>query len=134
MVRLFAHLPMNGPALFIGVCGLVSGLFNGVVLAIFSYLYWDVVPENVLGRFNSLKANVALVAGLVWSFFIYGQGQHHMKAVYVGTGLFSLTVYMLSVWKIKEGEYPPPDEHKKGGILAPFRAYFVECFNDYRFN
>ena len=130
MVRLFAHLPMNGPALFIGVCGLVSGLFNGVVLAIFSYLYWDVVPENVLGRFNSLKANVALVAGLVWSFFIYGQGQHHMKAVYVGTGLFSLTVYMLSVWKIKEGEYPPPDEHKKGGILAPFRAYFVECFSE----
>ena len=106
-------------------------MFNAVVLAIFSYLYWDVVPESVLGRFNSLKANVALIAGLVWSFFIYGQAQTHMKEVYVGTGIFSLTVYLLSVWKIKEGEYPTPDEHKKGGaIFAPIRAYFVECFSD----
>ena len=130
MVRFFTHIPMNGPAFLIGVCGLAAGMFNAVVLAIFSYLYWDVVPEKVLGRFNSLKANVALIAGLVWSFFIYGMADHHMKEVYVGTGVFSLAIYLLSVWKIKEGEYPPPDVHKKGGFFAPFRAYFVECFSD----
>lgn len=130
MVRIFTHIPMNGPAFFIGVCGLVAGMFNAVVLAIFSYLYWDVVPENMMGRFNAMNKNVALIAGLVWSFFIYGQAEHHIKEVYVGTGIFSLTIYLLSVWKIKEGEYPPPDEHKKGGVLAPFRAYFVECFSD----
>jgi predicted MFS family arabinose efflux permease len=128
MVRLFGHIPMNGPAFLIGTCGLAAGMFNAVVLAIFSYLYWDVVPENVMGRFNSLKATVALVAGVVWSFFIYGAAEHHMKQVYVGTGLVSLTIYLLSVWRIKEGEYPPPDPHTKGGAAAPIRAYFVECF------
>ncbi len=131
MVRIFAHIPMNGPAFFIGVCGLAAGMFNAVVLAIFSYLYWDVVPESILGRFNSMKANVALIAGLIWSFFIYGLAEHHMKEVYVGTGVFSLVIYLLSVWRIKEGEYPPPDEHKKGGtFFAPIRAYFVECFSE----
>ena len=130
MARLFVHLPMNGPAFFIGVCGLAAGMFNAVVLAIFSYLYWDVVPESILGRFNSMKANVALIAGLVWSFFIYGLAEHHMKEVYVGTGIFSLTIYLLSVWKIKEGEYPEPDVHTKGGAFAPIRAYFVECFSE----
>ncbi len=130
MAGLFRQIPMNGPAFFIGVCGLVAGMFNAVVLAIFSYLYWDVVPESVLGRFNSLKANVALIAGLLWSFFIFGLADHHMKAVYVGTGLFSLAIYLLSVWKIQEGEYPPPEVHTKGSILAPVRAYFVECFSE----
>jgi len=130
MVRLFAHIPMNGPAFLIGLCGLASGMFNAVVLAIFSYLYWDVVPENLMGRFNALSKNVALIAGLIWSFFIYGLAEHHMKEVYLGTGVFSLTIYLLSVWQIKEGEYPPPDEHKKGSIVAPIRAYFVECFSE----
>lgn len=130
MARLFVHIPMNGPAFFIGMCGLVQGMFNAVVLAIFSYLYWDVVPENLMGRFNSLSKNVALIAGLIWSFFIFGLAENHMKEVYVGTGIFSLAIYILSVWKVKEGEYPPPDEHTKGGVFAPIRAYFVECFSE----
>jgi len=131
MVALSAHFPMKGEILFMGACGLVSGVFNSVLLAIFSYLYWDVVPESVLGRFQSLSKIAALLAGLIWSFFIFGEGQtgHHPKAVYVGTSLFGLTIYLVSVWQIKEGEYPPPDLHKKGGKMAPIRAYFVECYS-----
>jgi len=98
-------------------------------MAIFSYLYWDVVPEPMLGRFQSLSKNVTLLAGLVWSFFIFGLAEHHMKSVYVGTATFALAIYLISTWQIKEGEYPPPDVHKKGGAMAPIRAYFVECFS-----
>jgi len=130
MVTASAHFPMKGQVFFIGINVIISGIFNAVFLAIFSYLYFDVVPEALLGRFNALNANVGLIAGLVWSFWIFGLADHHMKAVYVGTALFSLTVYLLSVWKIKEGEYPPPDKHTKGGVFAPIRAYFVECFSD----
>ena len=122
-------LPMNGDAFFIGVCGLISGLFNAVVLAIFSYLYWDVVPETVMGRFQSLSKIAALIAGLIWSFFLMGLYEHHVKVVFAGTAAFCLTIYLVSTWQIKEGEYPPPDLHEKGGILAPVRAYFVECFS-----
>jgi len=128
-MRIVPHLPMDGPVLFIGICGLVSGLFNAVVMAIFSYLYWDVVPDSLQGRFQSMSKNATLIAGLVWSFFIFGLADHHMKGVYVGTATFCLVIYLVSVWQIKEGDYPPPDVHHKGGAMAPIRAYFVECFS-----
>ncbi|MGB8355898.1 MAG: MFS transporter [Chthoniobacteraceae bacterium] len=131
MVALSAHFPIRGDILFMGISSQVSGIFNSVLMAIFLYLYWDVVPESVLGRFQSLSKIVTLLAGLVWSFFIFGQGQtgHHPKAVYVCTSIFGLAIYMGTTWMIKEGEYPPPDVHKKGGKLAIIRAYFVECYS-----
>jgi len=123
------HMPMSGPILFITVASVIMGLFNSMVLTIFSYLYWDVVPENVLGRFRALSLVASALATFVWNFYFFGLGEHHMKGVFIGVGLFCLFVYLISVWRIKEGEYPPPDERKKGGIFAPIRAYFVECYS-----
>jgi MFS family permease len=124
------YFPMKGPILFLAMCAFVSGIFNAVMQAIFSYLYWDVVPESHMGRFQSLSRNAVLLAGLFCSFFLFSAAVHHLKAVYVFTATFCAIVYFISVWQIKEGEYPPPDKHKKGGLLAPVRAYFVECFSE----
>ena len=129
-VEVSHHFPMKGPIIFLAVCGFIGGLFNAVMAAIFSYLYWDVVPESHMGRFQSLSKNATLLAGLFCSFYLYAMAVHHMKAVYVVTAAFCSIVYLISVWQIKEGEYPPPDPHKKGGLLAPVRAYFVECFSE----
>ena len=129
ILSIAAHFPMNGEVLFIGICGLACGMFNAVLLAVFSYLYWDVVPAKVLGRFQSFSNNATLIAGFVWSFFIIGMADRHMKAVYVGTSIFFITVYLLSVWKINEGKYPPPDPRKKGGAFTPVIAYFIECYS-----
>lgn len=121
---------MNGSIILLGICQFFMNAFNSVVLAVFSYLYWDVVPESHMGRFQALSKNVTLLAGLFSSFFLFNMADHHMKAVYLGTASFCLVVYMVSVWQIKEGEYPPPDTHRIGGRLAPVRAYFVECFSE----
>jgi len=126
---ILSHIPMNGPILFIAVAGVIMGLFNTMVLTVFSYLYWDVVPEIVLGRFSSLSKVATALAGFIWSFFFFGYGEHHMKGVYMGVSIFCLIIYLTSVWQIKEGEYPPPDERKTGGVMAPVRAYFVECYS-----
>jgi maltose/moltooligosaccharide transporter len=128
--ELSTHFPIKGEILFLGICGFVGNVFNGVVLAIFSYLYMDVVPESHMGRFQSLSKNAALLAGLFCSFFLFSLADHHMKAVYVFTASFCLVVYLASVWQIKEGEYLPPDAHKKGGMAAPVRAYLMECFGE----
>ena len=103
--------------------------FNGVVLAIFSYYYWDVVPEIVLGRFNSLAKIITVLAGMVWGFFVVGYAEHHTKTVYIGVSIFCLSVYLLSVWRVKEGEYPPPEPRKSANFLEPFFDYFKDCFN-----
>ena len=127
--RLFSQIPMNGSAFCIGFCGFFVGLFNTLFCTSACYLAWDVVPENVMGRYNSISANVGILVGFVWSFWIFGYAEHHMKQVYVGVGCVSLIIYLFSIWKVKEGEYPPPDEHKKGGVMAPLRAYVVECYS-----
>jgi len=132
MVALSAHFPIKGEILFMAGCSLIGGVFNTVLYSLFMYFFLDVVPKSVLGRFFSLSKISAVVAGAIWNFYIFGQGQsnRHPKTVYVGTAVVSLAIYLISIWKIKEGEYPPPDPHKKGGMIAPVRAYLVECFSE----
>jgi MFS family permease len=130
VAALIANLHISGPVLFVGIASLLCGMCNAMVTAIFSYLYFDVVPEKVMGRFQSMTKIMALVVAMVWNFFIFGQATHHIKAVFVCTAAFCLAIYLLSTWQIKEGEYPPPDRHAQGGVFAPIRAYFVECFSD----
>ncbi|HEY8966631.1 MAG TPA: MFS transporter, partial [Candidatus Methylacidiphilales bacterium] len=43
VAAVMAHVPIDGAVLFIGIACFVSGFFNAIVLALFSYLYWDVV-------------------------------------------------------------------------------------------
>ena len=129
LAAILNRIPVDGEVLFIGLASIISGLFNGVVLAIFSYYYWDVVPEMVLGRFNSLAKIITVLAGMVWNFFVVGYAEHHTKAVYIGVSVFCLSVYLLSVWRVKEGEYPPPEVRKTTNPLEPIFDYFKDCFS-----
>jgi len=129
MAQLLNHIPINGEVLFIGMASIVNGLFNGVVLAIFSYYYWDVVPEIVLGRFNSLAKIVTVAAGMVWSFGVVGYAEHHTKMVFIGVSIFCLSVYLLSVWQVKEGGYPAPEPRATTNMLEPIYDYFRDCFS-----
>jgi len=128
MAAILNRIPVNGEVLFIGLASIVNGLFNAVVLAIFSYYYWDVVPELVLGRFNSLAKIVTVAASMVWSFLIIGYAEHHTKTVYIGVSVFCLSVYLLSVWRVKEGDYPPPEPRKTTSPLEPIFDYFRDCY------
>ena len=129
---LFRYLPlqMTGPVFMLGICIVLTQAFNQIVLALYGYLYWDVVPQEVLGRWTAMCRIMGALGGFIWSFFLLGQADHHLKALCLGISLFCLLVYLLSVWKVREGDYPPVDRHRKGGVLAPVRAYFVECFTD----
>ena len=129
MAAFLNRIPINGEVLFIGMASLLSGLCNAAVLAIFSYFYWDVIPEMVLGRFNSMARIVTVAAGMIWSFFIVGYAEHHTKIVYIGVSAFCLTMYLLSVWRVKEGEYPPPEPRKTTSALEPVLAYVRECYS-----
>jgi len=129
-VSFFSFVHMDSAAFMIGVCSVLLAIFNAMVLAIFSYLYWDVVPQEVLGRWTAMTRMVGAAGSFLWNFFFLGLADHHMKSLCVGMSLTCLVIYMISTWKVKEGEYPPVDKHKKGGWLAPLRAYIVECYSD----
>lgn len=126
-----AYVPVDRAVLMIGLSTLAISFFNSIVGTLFSYLYWDVVPQEVLGRWTAMVRVVGCVAGFIWQFCFFGLADHHLKALCVGVSIFSLGVYLLSIVMVKEGGYPPVDKHKKGGsFFAPIRAYFVENFSD----
>lgn len=119
----------SGVIALVGLAFIGFTVFNSVISAIFSYYYWDVVPMVLLGRFNSIAKIVTTVAGFLWSFFIFGLAEKHMQGVFAGISALFLVVYTFSLWKVKEGDYPPPPPRKKEALLAPVRRYFVECFS-----
>jgi maltose/moltooligosaccharide transporter len=131
MASIFQHVPMNGAAFMIGVDMTLLGIFNAMMLALFSYLYWDVVPQEVLGRWTALVAIMSNASVLIWGFFLQGYAVHHMKTLCVVVSIGCLLIYMISTLAVKEGEYAKVDKHDKGGaIFAPIRAFFVECYSD----
>lgn len=118
-----------GKVMLVGLAFIGFTMFNSVISAIFAYYYWDVVPLPLLARFSSIAKIVTTLAGFLWSFFIFGLAEKHMQAVFVGISVLFLIVYTLSLWKVKEGDYPPPPPRSKGALLAPLRRYFIECFS-----
>ena len=118
----------SGAILVIGICYIAYAVFNSVIAALFMYYFWDVVPLTLLGRFTSLIKVVSTSATFIWNYLLFGLAERHMEAVYGGVAAFFFVLYLLSLWQVKEGEYPPPDARTKGGIVAPIRAYVIECF------
>ena len=106
---IFAVNPAVGVCLFVGAAMLGFYMFNATLLAIFSYYYWDVVPEAVLSRFYSMGQILGTLATVIWNYFLLGFAQQHMKALFAGVALVFAVIYLATIWRVKEGEYPPPD-------------------------
>lgn len=121
---------LNGAVLAIGICTLFFTIFNSVLMAIFSYYFWDVIPSEVLGRFNAICKIVTTIKTFIWNYWVFGMAETHLEVIYCSLAFFFVFAYLLSLYMVPEGEYPPPDKHTKGGkIFAPIRAYFVECYS-----
>ncbi|MDD5200890.1 MAG: MFS transporter [Terrimicrobiaceae bacterium] len=117
--------------LFLGLCFLAYQVFNSVILAIFTYYFWDVVPQEVLGRFSALTKVVSTIAVFIWNYFLLGLADHHMKEVFVGVAVFFLVAYLVSLWNVKEGEYPPTQKGERTGFFGVIGSYFTDCFKPY---
>jgi len=127
------HLGVNGPVFCIGIGFIIFNIFNLVISSLFYYYWIDVVPEEVLGRFNGLNLIVGRVSAFVFSFFLYGLGETHLKPLCFGLGLFFLIFYVLSTWRVKEGEYPPPEKRTGSGPWVTIRTYFTDCYTKPRY-
>lgn len=103
--------------------------FNLFVSSVYCYLFADVVPQPVIGRFLALLRIVMQLALFVWGRYIFGHAETHMREIYVGIGLLYLFSFLLMCWKIREGSYDPPPKRMPGkGATAWVRTYFGECF------
>ncbi|MDF3058513.1 MAG: hypothetical protein K0R17_2728 [Rariglobus sp.] len=127
--ELFPPGSINGAVVAIAACGIVFGIFNAVLMGVFQYFYWDVVPKSVLGRFNATVKIVTTIQTFVWNYWIFGHAQNHMKWVYGLLAGLCLAAYMVSLFVVKEGDYPPPEPRPKKTFFAPFKSYVTDCFS-----
>lgn len=115
------------------ICALVVGFrfFELFISTVYFYLFNDVVPEKLMGRFLGLFRVVGTVAGASFNFFVLTYAESHTSAIFVGAALLYGVSFTLMCLKVKEGRYPDPPpmaavEGPKaaGYVKSYFRAYF----------
>lgn len=114
----------------VGVLTILFTFFNLFVMSVYYYLFTDVIPPEVMGRFTCLFRVVGAMGGVVFNRWILGYADHHSRAIYVGTGLVNLAAFMFLAWRVREGEYPPPPPRdSRSGSLGGLSNYFRESFS-----
>ncbi len=101
-------LTVTGIAVFM-VFWTIFDLACVVANSVFGGLVNDVVPRELLGRFFGLFRIVSLIAGIIFNFWIMGHAEDHFAAIFMGTGALYGIGFSWICFKVKEGEYPPPE-------------------------
>jgi|KBSMisStandDraft_5_1062788.scaffolds.fasta_scaffold274486_1 Na+/melibiose symporter-like transporter len=108
-----------------------AGFFavNTYVIQIFYYLIPDVLPRAYMGRFVGIFRAVGAVGGFVFNRYIFRFVDGYVEWVYLGCAALYAAAFLLLVWQVREGDYPPPPEARDGKLVF-LRRYFAECFAD----
>jgi len=107
----------------------------GTVVAntIFISLLNDVVPREWLGRFFGLFRAVSLATGILFNRYLFGHVDTYYTQILLGIALVYGVGFMVMCLRVKEGEYPPPEEGAPAqmpGFIAAVRTYARECFTN----
>ena len=126
------HISYNLTALLV-FCFFWIILDFGTTLAgaIFNALATDVVPTEFLGRFFALFRAVSLGCAFLFNYFVMGCAETHALVIFLGlAALYGIGLFSICL-KVKEGEYPPPEEETSGPptVKGAVRTYFRECFS-----
>jgi MFS family permease len=122
--------PQTMTIVLLGVLLAVFQFFNVVVLATYYYLIADVVPPLVIGKFTSLYKVVGALGGVIFNHFIFKYADTHQWQIYLGCAAVYVAAFMLMGWRVKEGEYPPPEPLAQGGggAIAAGARWLEESF------
>jgi MFS family permease len=113
---------------WIGVCTFVFVIFNNYTGAVYQYMFADVIPREVMGRFTGLYRAVGAGGCLAFDYWAFGFAQTRTFHLYVLVALLYAGAFSMIVWRVKEGEYPPPEPKPAGGRLGAVKGYLRECF------
>ncbi|HUW82333.1 MAG TPA: MFS transporter [Phycisphaerae bacterium] len=116
--------------LAIGIFVVMFHFFDEFVNSVFWYLFADVVPDELLGRFLALFRLVGTAAGALFQAFVFPHAETHMPHIFFGISILYLFGFTVMCWRVKEGEYPPPDDlGEKPSVFKQIKVYLSECFS-----
>ncbi len=114
---------------WIGLSMVLFLVFNAYVVQVYACLVADVIPPGVIGKFTGVYRAVGALGSLAFHRWALGWVETHTLQVYLSIGALYATAFLLIVWRVKEGEYPPPPPKAPGGRLGAVKGYLRESFS-----
>jgi maltose/moltooligosaccharide transporter len=104
--------------------------FNNYILQVYQYLIADVVPKDVIGTFIGLYRAIGAIAAFGFNRWLFGYAETHLTWIYIfGASLYAVS-FLLLVWRVKEGDYPPPNHtEERAGPVKFIKKYARECYS-----
>jgi len=122
--------PLTAGLLAVGLLVVGFTFFNEFVQNVYWYLFADVVPEALMGRFIGLFRTVGSVASFLLNIYIMPHQLTHMLWIHIGVAVLYFVGFGAMCLGIKEGKYPPPnDVSEKTTFWDSACLYFRECFS-----
>jgi maltose/moltooligosaccharide transporter len=94
----------------LAVCAGVFDLFNMFVSTVYWYLFNDVVPPQMMGRFMGYFQLVSTITVAFYNFFLFQHAMSHMRELYLIAAGVYLVGFGAMCFRVKEGDYPPPED------------------------
>ena len=113
---------------WIAGCMLVFVVANTYILQVYQFLFVDVIPLPVMGKFIGFYRAIGALGTFAFHYFLFGMAETHMTTIYVVSALLFASTFILLVWQVPEGDYSPPPEKTEGRIWRHAASYFRECF------
>lgn len=135
---LYGALPLESmgiahSTLLLGLIGLFSSsfiIFNVYILSGYQFLFKDVIPEEVLGKFVGVYRAIGAIGGFLFNRYLFGNVSTHVTEIYVGSALLYAFAFILMAWRVKEGEYPPPEPRPaKRNLFKSIVSYCRDCYS-----
>jgi len=130
IAKSFSLNPNTTIFVLIGIFIVGFQFFNMFVASVYYYLFNDVVPKEFLGRFLALFRMVGSAAGALFNFFLLKYAQTHFSEIMIIAAIVYFIVFMAMCYKVKEGDYPPPEQNLDGkeGLWSSIKTFFAESF------
>ena len=105
--------------------------FELFINTVFWYLFNDVVPVTVMGRFLGLFRVVGAAAGALFNFFLFRYAESHTSILFFGVAILYGSAFIMMSLKVKEGSYPEPDSIPTGKsrFFSYIKTFFQESFS-----
>ena len=94
----------------LAVCAGMFDLFNMFVSTVYWYLFNDVVPQELMGRFMGYFRLVSTIVGAFYNFFLFRYAMTHMRELYLLAAGVYLVGFGAMCLRVKESDYPPPED------------------------
>jgi hypothetical protein len=107
---------------------------------VYYYLFIDVIPQPVMGRFVCYFRIVAISGAVLFNVLLLGYADTHTRTLYIACASLYLIAFLLIAAFVKEGKYPPPPEHvrsARGAIVVNWvketysNSFYWKVFNTF---